>query len=122
MKRAALNAALLWKIKDKEVSVIEAVDFEKPKTKEMAKLMKAIGFKRTVLLAIPKHNEKVWLSARNLQDLSVRPVTELNAYDVVKHKDILLTKGALEALVSARAAAAAAAPAPKAAPKKEKKS
>jgi large subunit ribosomal protein L4 len=124
MKRAALNSAILGKIKDKEVSVIEGVDFEKPKTREMAKLMKALGFKRTVLLAIPKHNEKVWLSARNLQDLSVRPVGELNAYDVVKHKDILLTKGALDALVSARAASAAAAAAakPAPAPKKEKKS
>jgi large subunit ribosomal protein L4 len=119
MKHAALNSAILGKIKDQEVSVIEGVDFDKPKTKEMAKIMKAIGFKRTVLLAIPKHNDKVWLSARNLQDLSVRPVGELNAYDVVKHKDILLTRGALDALVSARAAAP---PAPKKAPKKEKKS
>ena len=107
MKRAALNAALLGKIKDKEVSVIEGVDFAKPKTKEMAKIMKAIGFKRTVLLAIPKHNDTVWLAARNLQDLSVRPVGELNAYDVVKHKDLLLTKEALNALVSARSAAKA---------------
>jgi large subunit ribosomal protein L4 len=106
MKHAALNTALLWKIKDKEVSVIEAVDFEKPKTKEMVKLMKAIGFKRTVLLALPKYDEKVWLSARNLQDLSVRPVTQLNAYDIVKHKDLLLTQGALDALVSVRRAKA----------------
>ena len=102
MKRAALNAALLWKITDKQVSVIEGVDFEKPKTKEMAKLLKALGFQRTILLALPKHNEKVWLSARNLQDLSVRPVDQLNAYDVVKHKDLLLTRGALDALVAAR--------------------
>jgi large subunit ribosomal protein L4 len=102
MKRAALNAALLWKITDKQVSVIEGVDFEKPKTKEMAKLLKALGFKRTILLALPKHNEKVWLSARNLQDLSVRPVDQLNAYDVVKHRDLLLTRGALDALVAAR--------------------
>jgi len=117
MKRAALNAALLWKIKDKEVSVIEAVDFEKPKTKEMAKLMKAIGFKRTVLLTLPKHNQKVWLSSRNIEDLSVRPVNELNAYDVVKHKDILLTREALDALLAARSASAKAP-----AEKKEKKS
>jgi large subunit ribosomal protein L4 len=129
MKRAALNSAILGKIKDKEISVIEGVDFEKPKTREMAKLMKALGFKRTVLLAIPKYNEPVYLSSRNLQDLSVRPVAELNAYDVVKHKDILLTKGALDALVSARSGAAASAPkepapkkAPAKAPKKEKKS
>ena len=102
MKRAALNAALLWKIVDKQVSVIEGVDFDKAKTKDMAKLMKALGFKRTILLALPKHNDKVWLSARNLQDLSVRPVDQLNAYDVVKHKDLLLTRGALDALVAAR--------------------
>ena len=117
MKRAALNSAILGKIKDKEVSVIEGVDFEKPKTKEMAKLMKALGFKRTVLLTLPKHNQKVWLSSRNLEDLSVRPVHELNAYDVVKHKDILLTREALDALVAARSSAAAAPAA-----RKEKKS
>ena len=108
MKRGALNAALLGKIKDKEVSVIEGVSFDKPKTKEMAKLLKAIGLKRTILLALPKHDNTVWLSARNLQDLSVRPVHELNAYDVVKHKDLLLTRGALDALVAARSAAASA--------------
>ena len=118
MKRAALNAALLWKIMDKEVSVIEGVDFDQPKTKEMAKLMKVLGFKRTVLLTLPKHNQKVWLSSRNLEDLSVRPVHELNAYDVVKHKDILLTREALDALVAARSSSAAAAPAAR----KEKKS
>ncbi len=102
MRRAALDSALLGKIKDKECSVIESVELPKPKTKEMVKLMKAIGFKRTVLLALPKYNETVLLSARNLQDLSVRPVQELNAYDIVKHKDLLLTREALESLVSAR--------------------
>jgi large subunit ribosomal protein L4 len=110
MRHAALDSALLGKIKDKEVSIIEAVELPKPKTKEMAKLMKAIGFKRTVLLAIPKYNETVWLSARNLQDLSVRPVNELNAYDVLKHKDLLLTKEALEALVKSRSGQAAPTP------------
>jgi len=102
MRRAALDSALLGKIKDKEVSVIEAVDFPKPRTKDMARLMKAIGFKRSILFAIPKHSPSLWLSARNLQDLSVRPVGELNAYDVVKHKDLLLTKEALETLVASR--------------------
>lgn len=102
MRKAALDSALLGKIKDKEVSVIEGVSFEKPKTKEMAGLLKSIGFRRTVLLAIPKYDKNLWLSARNLQDLSVRPVAELNAYDVLKHKDLLLTKDALETLLAAR--------------------
>jgi large subunit ribosomal protein L4 len=102
MRRAALNSALLGKIKDKELSVIESLAFEKPRTKDMAKVIRSIGLKRSVLLAIPKHDEKVWLSARNLPSISVRPVSDLNAYDILKHKDLLLTKGALEALVSAR--------------------
>jgi len=102
MKRAALDSAILAKVKDKEVSVIESVGFEKPKAKQMAGLMKSIGFKRTVLLAIPKHDDKIWLSARNLQDLSVRPWIELNAYDVIKHKNLLITREALDALVASR--------------------
>lgn len=102
MRRAALDSALLGKILDKEVSVVEGLSFEKPKTKAMSGLIKSIGLKRSVLLAVGKHDPNVWLSARNLRSLSVRPVRELNAYDVVKHKDLLLTKEALDALVAGR--------------------
>lgn len=102
MRRAALDSALLGKIRDREVSVLEALEAEPPKTRRLAALMKSIGFKRTVLLAIPSYDEKVWRMARNLPDLSVRPVRELNAYDVLRHKDLLLTRGALEALVAER--------------------
>lgn len=102
MRRAALDSAILGKIRDKEVSVVEGVSFEKPKTKQMAALLKAIGLKRTILLALPKHDSTVWMSSRNLQSLSVRPWRELNAYDVLKHKDLLLTREALDALVASR--------------------
>ena len=102
MRRAALDSAILGKIRDKEVSVIEGISFEKPKTKSMVSLLKAIGLKRTILLAVPKHDGNVWLSARNLESLSVRPWRELNAYDILKHKDLLLTREALDALVAAR--------------------
>jgi large subunit ribosomal protein L4 len=102
MRRAALDSALLAKILDKEVSVVDGVTFEKPKTKVMSGLIKTIGLKRSVLLAVGKHDPNLWLSARNLESLSVRPVRELNAYDILKHKDLLLTKEALDALVAAR--------------------
>ncbi len=102
MRRAALDSALLGKILDKEVSVVEGMSFDKPKTKVMSGLIKAIGLQRSVLLAVGKHDANLWLSARNLQTLSVRPVRELNAYDILKHKDLLLTKDALDVLVAAR--------------------
>jgi len=121
MRRAALDSALLGKIVDKEVSVIEKLAFEKPKTKVMSGLIKSIGLKRTVLLAVGnKPDPNVWLSSRNLQALSVRPVRELNAYDILKHKDLLLTQEALDALVSARAdVKSKAGPEKKAAPEKK---
>jgi ribosomal protein L4 len=49
-----------------------------------------------------KPDPNIWLSSRNIQALSVRPVRELNAYDIVKNKSLLLTKDALDALVAAR--------------------
>jgi large subunit ribosomal protein L4 len=66
-------------------------------------LLKSIGLNRSVLLAVGnKPDPNIWLSSRNIQALSVRPVRELNAYDIVKNKSLLLTKDALDALVAAR--------------------
>lgn len=102
MRRAALDSALLGKLRDGEVSVLEQLDTEPPKTRRLAALMKAIGFRRTVLLAIRAYDEKAWRMARNLPDLSLRPVRELNAYEVLRHKDLLLTREALEVLLAER--------------------
>jgi len=104
MRRTALDSALLGKMRDREVSVLESLDPEPPKTRRLAALIKSIGFTRTVLLAIPSYDERVWKMARNLPDLSVRPVRELNAYDVLRHKDLLLTRAALDVLVAERSA------------------
>ncbi|MFN3486007.1 MAG: 50S ribosomal protein L4, partial [Planctomycetota bacterium] len=106
MRRAALDSALLGKIRDKEVSVIEGVEFSKPRTREMAGLLRRIGLTRTVLLALPQAERNVYLSARNLRDVTVRPVQELNAYEVLRHKNLLLTRAALEALLARRKAPA----------------
>ena len=103
MRRAALDSALLGKILDKEVSVVEGFALEKPKTKVVSGLLKSIGLKRSVLLAVGnKPDPNIWLSSRNIQALSVRPVRELNAYDIIKNKSLLLTKDALDVLVAAR--------------------
>ena len=103
MRRAALDSALLGKILDKEVSVLEGFALEKPKTKVVSSLLKTIGLHRSVLLAVGnKPDPNIWLSARNIQALSVRPVRELNAYDIIKNKSLLLTKDALDVLIAAR--------------------
>jgi large subunit ribosomal protein L4 len=103
MRRSALGSAVLAKIKDKEIGVIDAFDIKPPKlTKQMSTILKTIGYDRSILIGIEKENRDVYLSARNLPRVKLVPVREFNAYDVLKHKNVLLTKGALEALVASR--------------------
>lgn len=103
MRRAALDSAILGKILDKEVSVIEAIDVKPPKlTKQMTSLLMAMGLKRRTLIGLGAPKREVWLSTRNLSEVSVVPVQEFNAYDILRHKNLLLTKEALDALVKGR--------------------
>ena len=102
MKRAALDSALLGKIRDGEVAVIESIQMKKPRTKDLAKVLKNTGLDGRILIGIHENDNAAWLSARNIADVSLSPVSDLNAYEILKHKRLLLTKGALEKLVAAR--------------------
>jgi large subunit ribosomal protein L4 len=109
MRRAALDSAILGKIKDKEVAVIETLDSDSPKTKRFAKLVKTIGFERSVLVgtkdARSRETKNGHMASRNLpQKVTLVPVGEFNAYAVARHKNVLLTKEALDALVASRKA------------------
>ncbi len=105
MRRAALGSALLAKIRDQEVGVIEGFEIKPPKlTRQMAGVIKAIGYARSVLIGIEKEDRNAYLSTRNLPRVKLVPVREFNAYDVLKHKNVLLTRGALDALVASRKA------------------
>ncbi len=108
MRRCALNSALLGKLKDKEVAVIESLDSDSKKTKRFAALVKAMGFQRTVLIGTkdPKSRETVnaHLASRNLRGITLVPVGEFNAWSIIRHKNVLLTREALDALVASRKA------------------
>lgn len=105
MRRAALDSAILGKIRDKEIGVIAGFEITPPKlTKQMAAILKSIGYERTTLIGIDAPQKTLHLSARNLPRVKLVPVKEFNAYDVLKHKNVLLTKGALDALVASRKA------------------
>lgn len=103
MRKAALNSALLGKILDKAVGVIEGIEVKPPKlTRQVAALLKTIGYDRSTLIGIEAPSREAHLATRNLPRVKLVPVREFNAYDILKHRNVLLTKGALEALVAAR--------------------
>lgn len=102
MKKAALNSALLSKFQDKETKIVVGFAPAAPKTKEFAKVIEALGIEGSVLVGWQAADRNAYLSARNLPRTTFLPVGDFNAYDVLKHKTLLLTKDAFEALVASR--------------------
>ena len=103
MRTAALDSAILGKILDKELLVIEGFDAgSPPKTKNIAATLAAMGLERTVLAGIKTLDANLHRAARNLPRFKMVPVSDFNAYDVLKHHRVVLTREALDALVASR--------------------
>lgn len=97
----ATRMALLSKFQDNEVTLLDELSVAQPKTREIAALLKTLGLAQTsCLLAIDRHDPNVWRSARNIASLAVSPASDLNAYDLLHQKKLLLTKAALDVLRS----------------------
>ena len=97
----ATRMAIASKFRDDEVVVIDALAFDKPATKDMVAILKALGLQETTaLVAIAEHDVNVYKSARNIQRVSVSPVDGLNALSVLTPRKMLFTRDALEALKS----------------------
>ncbi len=97
-KKVALQSALLSKLKDNEVLLIDKLEFDSPSTKKLANLLKNLGIEGSCLIVIPGLDDAVWRSSRNIYNLKLRVVSDLNAYEVIKYKKLLIVKEALDSL------------------------
>lgn len=100
MKQLARNSALLAKMKDKQVAVVDPLTLDAPKTKAFAAMLKAIGGSRGCVVALEAPNPVVVKSGRNIPKTDVRLVHELNAYEILLRQKLVLTRGALEAVLA----------------------
>jgi large subunit ribosomal protein L4 len=98
-RRKALCVMLSDRLRGEALHVVDELSCETPKTKPMAEMCAALapGGKKT-LLVTPEADENVYLSARNIPGVSVRPASELNALDVLHARHILLSRGAVAKL------------------------
>ncbi len=100
----ATRMALAAKIRDDEVTLIDELVFATPKTKDMAAILKALKLgDNSLLVATAEHDTNVYKSARNIDRVTVAPVSGLNAWNLLRPRRVLMTKAALDA-VRARAA------------------
>jgi len=99
--RAATRMALLSKFQDQEALIIDDLNLETIKTKDIKTILKALKLDATTcLLGTSGINKILYLSARNLPGVEVMPASELNAYTVLKQKRLVLTREALAELLN----------------------
>ena len=99
-KRAARNSALLSKFQSGDVRVIDAINLDGIKTKPVAAMFKALGIDRSVLVAINGRNENVEKSARNIDRTTLTTVDQLNAWDILKNRTLLMTRDGLDKILA----------------------
>jgi len=115
MQVGALRSALSAKLRDGELKVVQAFDVPDHKTKNMVSALRALEINRKVLLVdVPgttaadgsgvEIDRKVVLSARNIEGAKLVPTREVNVYDLLNHKHVVLTEAAARKLSEALAA------------------
>ncbi|MDF2502571.1 50S ribosomal protein L4 [Clostridium sp.] len=94
MRRVAMKSALSSKVAENEIIVLEGLELEVPKTKEMIKMLNAFDSKKA-LIVVAESNENVYKSVRNIEGISVIPANNLNVYDILKYDNFIITKDAV---------------------------
>ncbi len=96
VKRLARRSAFNARAQDGKVIVIEALTIDAPKTKDMVNLLETTGAEGNTLILTNGNNENVWMSARNLDGVQVRPFGEESTYDVLWADTVIIEAAALD--------------------------
>ncbi len=91
-RRSAFNA----RAEEDRVVLVDALSFDAPKTAQLRDYLGSIEAPGKVLILTEGQKENVYLSARNLQNVEVRPFGEESAYDVLWATTVIIERGALE--------------------------
>ncbi len=98
VKNVAMRSALSAKVLENEIMVMETLELEAIKTKQVTKLMQDLGVEGKALLVTCDKNDNLYLSARNIYGVDVSYVGMLNVYDILNHGKLIIAKNAVEKL------------------------
>lgn len=101
-RRLALDSALLAKLRSGSVCVLTDLKVNAPSTKTVAGCLKALSVDSTCLLSIGGLDDNLYRSCRNIPRLRVRPVSDLNVWEVLWPNRLVFTREAFDALLAAR--------------------
>lgn len=106
MRRLAIRSALSGKVADGQLKIIDQMEMDEPKTKDIVATLRAVGIERSALIVTAQPNRAVHISTRNLGRTKVLPASYLNVADMLNHAGVLMTEDAVRVAESLWAVAA----------------
>ena len=94
-RRLAIKCALSDKVQEGSLLVLDALDFEAPKTKQVVKLLQTFEVDNKALIITAEEAENVERSSRNIPGVKAINTTGLNVYDILNHDKLFVTKDAV---------------------------
>lgn len=97
-RRLALISALSYKVIDKEIIIVDELNFESNKTKDAKKVLDALKVKGTTLIVVDKLDENTILATRNLNNVLLLETSEINTLDIIAANNMIITEAAVKKL------------------------
>ena len=97
-RRLALKSALAYKALESNLIVVDTLNVETTKTKDMKAILNSLNVTKKVLIVVDELTDNLILSSRNLSNVLLLSVDEVNTYDVVYADTMVITEKALQQL------------------------
>ena len=95
IRKLAMKSILSSKLADNEMIVLDELNFDAPKTKEMVKVLENIKADKKALIVTAERNENLIKSAANIPGVRTAMVFTMNVYDIINHTNFVVTKDAI---------------------------
>ena len=95
MRRLALRSALSVKAAEDRIVLLDALDFESPKTRAMVDALRNLKVDSSAVILLPERNENVEQSVNNLPDVKTLRAHYLNVHDLLRYDYVIMPTGAL---------------------------
>ena len=100
IKKLALNNALVYKLNEKNVHLIDSFELKDNKTKNLSNKLKNMNLGKKILIVNNKENINLELSSRNLLNVKVVSPEGLNVYDLLNSNSILINKDSVDTILA----------------------
>jgi large subunit ribosomal protein L4 len=97
-KQLALRKALTERLNAGEIMVVEDIKLDSPKTKGFISVLTSLKVEGSTLLVTDQRNENLVLASRNVEGVELANPVSLNTYQLLRHKNVLFTRAAMETL------------------------